>query len=212
MSETIGQRLKQNRLSRKLSLENVAEATRVRVIYLQALENNDYSAMSSAAQGRGFLRLYADFLGLDLDAAMADMREAETPPAPTEVSAPPVTVSAPPAPQPAPQTPPVSTADGKPGRRGFWSRLIRRSAPEPEAAALSELPATAAESSPVSVPESEPEIEAPQPVRATRTKKPAAEKPKSSAKSTKSKTVPKAKEAEKVSGKKKGSMKSRSNH
>ena len=72
MSETIGQRLKQNRLSRKLSLENVAEATRVRVIYLQALENNDYSAMSSAAQGRGFLRLYADFLGLDLDAARAN--------------------------------------------------------------------------------------------------------------------------------------------
>ena len=211
MSETIGQRLKQTRISRKLSLENVAEATRVRVIYLQALENNDYSAMSSAAQGRGFLRLYADFLGLDLDAAMADMRETETPPAPTEVSAPIVTIPAPPAPVSAPLPPPASAADGKPGRRGFWSRLLRRSAPESEAEAPSEPPA--AESALVSVPEPEsaPEPEAPQTVPATRAKKSAAEKPKSSAKSTKSKTVPKAK-AEKAPGKKKGSMKSRSNH
>jgi hypothetical protein len=51
--ETIGQRLKQIRLSRQISIEKAAEATRVRVIYLQALEADNYSVMSSAAQSRG---------------------------------------------------------------------------------------------------------------------------------------------------------------
>ena len=123
MPETIGQRLKQIRLSRQLSIEKAAEATRVRVVYLQALEEDNYSAMSSAAQGRGFLRLYADFLGLDLESAMTDLRQGGTVDAPPEA----------PAPVAASQTPPASPADGKPGRGGFWSRLLRRPVPAPAA-------------------------------------------------------------------------------
>jgi len=102
MPETIGQRLKQIRLSRQLSIEKAAEATRVRVVYLQALEEDNYSAMSSAAQGRGFLRLYADFLGLDLESAMTDLRQGGTVDAPPEA----------PAPVAAPQTPPASSRTG----------------------------------------------------------------------------------------------------
>jgi len=134
MPETIGQRLKQIRLSRQLSIEKAAEATRVRVVYLQALEEDNYSAMSSAAQGRGFLRLYADFLGLDLESAMTDLRQGGTVDAPPEA----------PAPVAAPQTPPASPADGKPGRGGFWSRLLRRPVPAP-AAQLESAPAQSLE-------------------------------------------------------------------
>ena len=104
---TIGQRLKQIRLSRQISLDKAADATHIRPHYLQALEEDNYSAMSSAAQGRGFLQLYADFLGLDLEAAMSELRHAEK----TDATPAPESVTPPPAPVSAPQTPPASSTD-----------------------------------------------------------------------------------------------------
>ncbi len=67
MSESIGSTLKQRREARHLSIEQVAEQTRVRTHYLKALENDDLSAIPSMVQARGFLRIYAEFLGLNLD-------------------------------------------------------------------------------------------------------------------------------------------------
>lgn len=211
MPESIGQRLKQIRLSRQLSIEKAAEVTRVRVIYLQALENDDHSAMSSSAQGRGFLRLYADFLGLDLDAAMTEMRQTETLSAPSDMTPPeePVMADAPPA--SAPQTPPASLADDKPVRRGFWSRLLRRTAPEPPAEAESapEAVTIPAALPVVTEPAPEPEPESPKPTRATRAKTPVAKKTKSPAKADKPVSKPKA--TVKEAGKKKQSLKTRPN-
>lgn len=66
MTETIGAALKRAREERRLSLAQVSETTKIRSHYLQALENDDISAVPSTAQARGFLRIYADFLGLDL--------------------------------------------------------------------------------------------------------------------------------------------------
>ncbi len=74
MPETVGQRLKRERESRYLSLEKAAEETRIRRIYLQALEADDYSAMPSAAQGRGFLRNYAAYLDIDVDNLIAEIQ------------------------------------------------------------------------------------------------------------------------------------------
>lgn len=67
MTETVGAALKAARERRQLTLAQVSEATRVRSHYLQALENDDISAMPSAAQARGFLRIYAEYLGLELE-------------------------------------------------------------------------------------------------------------------------------------------------
>jgi transcriptional regulator with XRE-family HTH domain len=64
MNESIGARLKQARELRRLTIQQVSETTKVRPHYLQALENDDLSAISSVAQARGFLRIYAEFLGL----------------------------------------------------------------------------------------------------------------------------------------------------
>ena len=64
MNESIGAKLKQARELRRLTLQQVSETTKVRPHYLQALENDDLSAISSVAQARGFLRIYAEFLGL----------------------------------------------------------------------------------------------------------------------------------------------------
>jgi transcriptional regulator with XRE-family HTH domain len=66
MSDSVGAALKAAREARQLTLAQVAETTRVRPHYLQALENDDISAIPSSAQARGFLKLYAEFLGLDL--------------------------------------------------------------------------------------------------------------------------------------------------
>ncbi len=66
MNETIGARLREAREKRQLTLQQASEITKVRLHYLQALEDDDLSVMPSAAQGRGFLRIYADYLGLQL--------------------------------------------------------------------------------------------------------------------------------------------------
>ena len=80
---TIGEQLKLAREARKLTIKQVVLATRVRAHYLQAMEIDDFSAMPSAAQARGFLRLYADFLGLDADSLTNKLRgETNSVPAP----------------------------------------------------------------------------------------------------------------------------------
>jgi cytoskeletal protein RodZ len=86
MSETIGQRLKREREARYLTLEKAAADTRIRSVYLQALEADDYSVMPSAAQGRGFLRNYAEYLDLNVDEMIADIQR--NPPVIEEVSGP----------------------------------------------------------------------------------------------------------------------------
>ncbi|MEJ5201323.1 MAG: RodZ domain-containing protein, partial [Anaerolineales bacterium] len=48
----------------QLTLEQAAQATRIRLHYLQALENDQFDMLPSETQGRGFLRLYADYLGI----------------------------------------------------------------------------------------------------------------------------------------------------
>lgn len=85
MHETIGQRLKREREARYLTLEQAAADTRIRTVFLQALEADDYSVMPSAAQGRGFLRNYAEYLDLNIDEMIAEIQR-NAPPA--EVSGP----------------------------------------------------------------------------------------------------------------------------
>jgi cytoskeletal protein RodZ len=65
MTDTIGQQLRQAREQRNLTLEQAAQATHIRVHYLEALERGDLSRLPSKAQGRGFLRVYAGYLGLN---------------------------------------------------------------------------------------------------------------------------------------------------
>ena len=63
---SIGEQLRTIRESKHQSLEQAAQATHIRLKYLQALENDDYLSLPSDVQGKGFLRLYAGFLGLPI--------------------------------------------------------------------------------------------------------------------------------------------------
>jgi transcriptional regulator with XRE-family HTH domain len=197
--ETIGQRLKRLRTDRHISLEKASEATRVRPNYLQALEEDNYSVMSSAAQARGFLKLYADYLGLDLEAAMDELRNAESADAlPAPIAPEPALPTPEPiAPQPAPPASSAGTAD----RRPFWARLLRRSAPEADAASKPESAPTPVAEEPAPVVASQPETETAsdaKPVRArkTTTKKPKAEAAKTDKPKTASSTSARTKKAD----------------
>lgn len=65
MNETIGQQLRLAREAQKLTLDQVAGATLMRERYLRALEEDNFAALPSLAQARGFLRAYAAHLKLD---------------------------------------------------------------------------------------------------------------------------------------------------
>jgi len=75
MTQTIGQRLKAEREEQRITLEKAFEATRIRMQYLQALEEDDLSVMPSPVQARGYLRNYAEYLGFDVDKMLNDLRE-----------------------------------------------------------------------------------------------------------------------------------------
>lgn len=64
MPETVGQQLNRIRSEQKLTLEQAAHATHIRIHYLRALEEDQPDVMPSVAQGRGFLRLYASYLNI----------------------------------------------------------------------------------------------------------------------------------------------------
>jgi len=79
MTQTIGQKLKQAREAKRLTLEQVFEAIRIRVPYLRALEADDHSAMPSPVQARGYLRNYAEFLELNFEQLLDEMRAEKKP-------------------------------------------------------------------------------------------------------------------------------------
>ena len=61
----IGLTLRSRREKRRLSLDDVQDATKVRKRYLVALELGDDASSPGDVYFRGFLKIYADFLGLD---------------------------------------------------------------------------------------------------------------------------------------------------
>src|SRR5512147_1733881 len=105
MTQTIGQRLKAEREDQRLTLEKVFEATRIRVQYLQGLEADDLSMMPSPVQARGYLRNYAEFLGLDVEKVLDELRETNAQKPSEEVIGPADTPEAEqtPAPEPTPE-------------------------------------------------------------------------------------------------------------
>lgn len=63
--ETLGDMLKQARAKQDKTLPEIAAFLRVRVKYLEALENQDYTCFPGLVYGGAFLRSYASYLGLD---------------------------------------------------------------------------------------------------------------------------------------------------
>lgn len=61
----IGTLLKQTREKKGLTLRDVEEATKIRYKYLEALEEDNFKILPGTVYTKGFIRNYANFLGLD---------------------------------------------------------------------------------------------------------------------------------------------------
>lgn len=69
---TLGETLRQARIDKGVSLADAARDTRIRRSYLEALEAEDFAALPPPVYTRGFLRTYAEYLGLNAQ-AMVDL-------------------------------------------------------------------------------------------------------------------------------------------
>jgi cytoskeleton protein RodZ len=70
----IGSTLREARVRRKLTLQQAEDDTKIRVKYIQAMENEDFDVMPSPAYVKGFVRTYATYLGLDADMLLEEYR------------------------------------------------------------------------------------------------------------------------------------------
>jgi cytoskeleton protein RodZ len=86
-----GENLRRKREARGVSLEEVAAATRIARRHLEALEHDELGSLPGGAFSRGYVRAYAEFLGIDPGLAVqAYLREEKVQgrgePAPTELA------------------------------------------------------------------------------------------------------------------------------
>jgi helix-turn-helix protein len=79
----IGATLREARSRRKVDLAEVEAATKIRLRYLRAMENEEWDVLPGGAYTRGFIRTYAGYLGLDGERLADEYRRSVTP-SPTE--------------------------------------------------------------------------------------------------------------------------------
>src|SRR6266508_535320 len=61
----IGNSLREARLRRELDFPELEQGTKIRAKYLRALEDENFDQLPEPTYVKGFLRAYADYLGLD---------------------------------------------------------------------------------------------------------------------------------------------------
>ncbi len=65
--KSIGQTFQKRRKELNISLQEAENATSIRSSYLQAIEDGDVSRLISPVYATGFLKQYANFLGMDAE-------------------------------------------------------------------------------------------------------------------------------------------------
>jgi cytoskeleton protein RodZ len=70
----IGEKLKRARSRQGVEIRELEDRTKIRIKYLRALENEDWDVLPSPAYAKGFLRTYAQAVGLDADALIDEYR------------------------------------------------------------------------------------------------------------------------------------------
>lgn len=70
-SDQVGKTLRRRRLDLKVSLDEVAQETKIQKGYIKAIEKADYARLPHSVQMLGFVKRYARLLGLDENTAAA---------------------------------------------------------------------------------------------------------------------------------------------
>ena len=76
---TVGMFLKYTRQNQKKSIETVAKALCIRKIYIKAIEESDFNELPPVPYGIGFIRSYADYLGLNVERIVQCYKEEAMP-------------------------------------------------------------------------------------------------------------------------------------
>lgn len=63
--ESIGTILKTTREKKNIPLEQISQITKIPLIYLQAIEHEQYQLLPQGIFAKGFLKSYADTVGVD---------------------------------------------------------------------------------------------------------------------------------------------------
>lgn len=77
--ETIGQLFRTTRERKELSLSQVAAATRIKIQHIESMESDDFSRMAAATYARGFIKIYAEYLGLNPEPLIRQYTESHAP-------------------------------------------------------------------------------------------------------------------------------------
>ncbi|MDD4735332.1 MAG: helix-turn-helix transcriptional regulator [Kiritimatiellae bacterium] len=72
-AETVGQRFASTREARGLSISEVGAATHMMEKHVRAIEADDFSALGAPIYAKGFIKLYAEFLGFDQEAILNEI-------------------------------------------------------------------------------------------------------------------------------------------
>ena len=72
MSQTLGEKLRQARDERGISISEVAEQTRISSLYIESIENDNYKPLPGGIFNKGFVKSYAKFIGVDENEALSD--------------------------------------------------------------------------------------------------------------------------------------------
>jgi len=75
---SLGDTLRRAREEKKLTASQVAEATRMLSQVVEDLEREDYRRIAAPIYGRGFIKIYADFLGLPSEPLIREFMEIYT--------------------------------------------------------------------------------------------------------------------------------------
>src|ERR671911_2140953 len=70
----VGSILRQTRKRQGMDIGTVEERTKIRAKYLRALEEEDWDVLPGPAYARGFIRAYAELLGLDSEVLVEEFR------------------------------------------------------------------------------------------------------------------------------------------
>ncbi len=76
---SLGENLRREREMRGVSLEEISEATKISIRFLQAIENEEFSKLPGGIFARSFIRTYARYLGLDEESILADYQVSAQP-------------------------------------------------------------------------------------------------------------------------------------
>ncbi len=84
---SFGEKLKQEREKRKITLEQISDSTKIGTRMLRALEEDKFNQLPGGIFNKGFVRAYSRCVGLDEDQTVAEylLASGDAPPPKTEI-------------------------------------------------------------------------------------------------------------------------------